>query len=160
MAISLRPFEHTDMDAVVALSLRAWAPVFVSIEEVLGDELFEFFYKGDWRRSQEADVRAACAEHTTLVADDDERVVGFTVVSIPEEGNEGEIYMLAVDPDAQQGGLGSRLTEAGVELIRRAGKAVAVVGTGSDPGHAPARATYEKAGFTAWPSHRYYRLLD
>ena len=27
-------------------------------------------------------------------------------------------------------------------------------------GHAPARATYRKAGFTAWPSEQFYMLLD
>jgi hypothetical protein len=33
------------------------------------------------------------------------------------------------------------------------------IGTGGDPGHAPARRTYEAAGFTPLPLVRYYRLL-
>jgi hypothetical protein len=37
---------------------------------------------------------------------------------------------------------------------------LAIVATGGDPGHAPARRTYEKAGFTPLPLVRYYALLD
>ncbi|MET0563631.1 MAG: GNAT family N-acetyltransferase, partial [Gaiellaceae bacterium] len=36
---------------------------------------------------------------------------------------------------------------------------IAVVETGGDPGHAPARAAYEAAGFTLLPIARYFRLL-
>jgi hypothetical protein len=31
--------------------------------------------------------------------------------------------------------------------------------TGGDPGHAPARAVYERAGFTLLPVARYFRTL-
>jgi hypothetical protein len=37
---------------------------------------------------------------------------------------------------------------------------VVVVETGGDPGHDPARAAYETAGFTKLPIARYFRLLD
>jgi hypothetical protein len=37
---------------------------------------------------------------------------------------------------------------------------LAVVATGGDPGHAPARATYERAGFTGCPQVWYARRLD
>ncbi|HJE58634.1 MAG TPA: hypothetical protein K8V84_09005 [Nocardiopsis listeri] len=39
------------------------------------------------------------------------------------------------------------------------GVRVAVVETGGDPGHAPARATYAKAGFTSLPIVRYFKDL-
>jgi hypothetical protein len=35
---------------------------------------------------------------------------------------------------------------------------VAMVETGGDPGHAPARRTYEKAGFGLFPTARYFNL--
>ena len=105
-------------------------------------------------------MRRACAEYHVSVADDGGRVVGFTAVDLPVEGTEGEIYMVAVDPDAQGGGIGLGLTTAAVEQIRAAGKRAAVVGTGADPGHAAARATYRKAGFVPWPSEQFYLLLD
>jgi hypothetical protein len=37
---------------------------------------------------------------------------------------------------------------------------IAVVETGGDLGHAPARAAYRTAGFTLLPIARYFRLLD
>ena len=160
MAISIRALDDADVEAVVDLALRAWAPVFESIRETLGDRLFRYFFGEDWSQHQEIDVRRALGAYEVLVADDDGRVAAYTAIDLPAEGEEGEIYMIAVDPDAQGRGLGTRLTEAAVERIREAGKRVAVVDTGGDPGHAAARATYAKAGFVAWQSHRFYRLLD
>ena len=46
-----------------------------------------------------------------------------------------------------------------VEEMRAAGMKVAVVGTGGDEGHAPARRSYEKAGYTPLPLVRYYQAL-
>lgn len=36
---------------------------------------------------------------------------------------------------------------------------LAIVGTGGDPGHAPARRSYEKAGYIGLPIVRYYKDL-
>src|SRR5215203_729092 len=36
----IRPFDEKDAEAVVDLSLRTWAPVFASLERVLGDDVF------------------------------------------------------------------------------------------------------------------------
>ena len=41
--------------------------------------------------------------------------------------------------------------ELALESQRRAGVAIVMVETGDDPGHAPSRATYERAGFQRWP---------
>jgi len=67
--------------------------------------------------------------------------------------------MVAVDPDYQCHGIGLDLTNFALDQIRAAGKKVAVLGTGGDPGHAPARATYKKAGFTGLPIERFYKTL-
>jgi ribosomal protein S18 acetylase RimI-like enzyme len=67
--------------------------------------------------------------------------------------------MIAVDPDAQRLGIGRLLMDHATEQIRRAGCRLAVVPTGGDPGHAPARALYEHLGFTALPLVRYYKAL-
>jgi ribosomal protein S18 acetylase RimI-like enzyme len=159
MGVMTRPIRDDDVDAIVALSLRAWEPVFASIHETLGDPLFHRFYGDDWRRHQADDVRRACTTYRTTVAEEGGRVIGFTAVDL-REGDEGEIYMLAVDPDAQGAGVGTKLTVEAIAQIRAAGKGVAVVGTGADPGHAAARATYRKAGFIPWPSEQLFLLLD
>ena len=62
----------------------------------------------------------------------------------------GEIYMIAVDPGAQ--GLGvTALTGVAASWLGQSGMLVAMIGTGGDPGHAPARWACEKAGCTAGP---------
>jgi len=67
--------------------------------------------------------------------------------------------MLAVDPDDQNGGIGTALTETATEWLRESGMRVAMVETGGDPGHAPGRRTYEKAGYTLMPVARYFKAL-
>ena len=160
LTAEIRPLRDGDVDAVVTLSLRAWESVFASIRETVGSPLFAYFYGDDWRAHQATDVRRACTTYDAFVAHAGGQVVGFTAVDLPSDSAEGEIYMVAVDPDAQGTGVGLQLTMAAVDHIRRAGTRAAVVGTGGDPGHAAARTIYRKAGFTAWPSEQLYLLLD
>ena len=47
-----------------------------------------------------------------------------------------------------------------VDHMRERGMDIAALGTGGDPGHAPARALYEALGYTALPGVRYLKLLD
>jgi RimJ/RimL family protein N-acetyltransferase len=49
---------------------------------------------------------------------------------------------------------------ASFRRARDAGMDMVMVETGGDPGHAPARAVYEKAGFERWPVARYFKELD
>ncbi len=160
MRVVIRPMQDGDVESIVALSLRAWEPVFASIHDTVGERIFNYFYGGDWRTHQANDVRRACTAYQVSVADADGRVVGFTAVDLKADSVEGEIYMVAVEPDAQGAGVGTQLTLAAVEQLREAGKRAVVVGTGGDPGHAAARATYHKAGFTPLPSEFFYLLLD
>jgi len=67
--------------------------------------------------------------------------------------------MLAVEPDHQAGGIGTALTGFALESLKDAGMTTAMVETGGDPGHAPARRTYERAGFTLLPIARYFKDL-
>jgi GNAT superfamily N-acetyltransferase len=71
----------------------------------------------------------------------------------------GEIAMLAVDPNYQRIGVGTALTTFALGWIKDAGMSVAMVETGADPGHAPARHTYEKAGYRRVPVTRYFKKL-
>jgi len=71
----------------------------------------------------------------------------------------GEIDMLAVDPPHQGLGTSTRLTLLATDWSRRQGMRVAMIGTGGDSGHAPARRTYEKADYTAMPMFGYFKAL-
>ena len=84
---------------------------------------------------------------------------GFVNVAFNEAEHSGEIYMIAVDPRAQRTGIASALTEFALHQMRARGLTLAIVATGGDAGHAPARATYEKAGFTGCPQVWYAKQL-
>jgi GNAT superfamily N-acetyltransferase len=156
----IRPYDDRDAEAVVGLSLRAWEPVFASIEQALGTEIFKLLHP-DWRADQRKAVEDACAAQTirVWVAEAGARAVGFVAVELHPERSMGEIYMLAVDPDYQGGGIGTALSEFALAWIKDAGMVVAMVETGGDPGHAAARRTYEKVGCTQLPIARYFKKL-
>ena len=156
---TIRPFEERDVDEIVALSIRAWEPVFSSFEAMMGSDLYARVHP-DWRRDQAAAVRRALVDNDTWVAEVDGRVEGFVNVVFDDAERSGEIYMVAVHPERQRLGIGSLLTERALEAMRARGIDLAIVATGGDPGHAPARATYEKAGFTPVPQVWYSKLID
>jgi ribosomal protein S18 acetylase RimI-like enzyme len=161
MPSAIRPLEPADVPFVVDFAVRAWEPVFESLEHVLGHDMFEAMHEGGWRPIQARAVEEACtsSEMTTWVADDAGTPRGFVTVQLRPDDREGEIYMIAVDPASQQRGVGAQLTDHAVAWIAEQGMRFAVVATGGDPGHAPARATYEAAGFTVLPLARYYKAL-
>lgn len=157
--MDVRELADGDVDAVVALSLRAWEPVFDSLKAVLGG-LFTAMHP-DWRADQERAVRAACATEgmRVWVADTGGELAGFAAARLDHDEDLGEIYMIAVDPAHQRSGVGSLLTTHALAWMKDNGMRLAMVETGGDPGHAPARRTYERAGFTPLPAVRYFREL-
>lgn len=157
--IVIRPLTEDDLDAVVELSLRAWAPVFASFAKVLGSDIYPRLYP-DWSTGQAKAVREVCAGDHVFVADLAGTVAGFAAVVIRDDDpRTGEIDMLVVDPEQQRQGVGSALIEQSVDHLRRAGVVLVDVATGGDPGHAPARRAYEQAGFTPLPLVRYYKAV-
>jgi ribosomal protein S18 acetylase RimI-like enzyme len=156
----IRPYEDQDADRIVGLSLRAWAPVFASLEDVLGHELFLLLH-GDWRQFQAGAVREVLDDDDIYVwvAESDE-VTGFVATKVTDpERLIGEVWMLAVDPDAQRRGIGTALTSFATERLRETGMRIAMIDTGGDPGHAAARRIYQRADFTRLPIARYWKAL-
>lgn len=160
VSATTRPLDERDVPSVVELSLRAWQPVFASLERALGSRMFSRMHP-DWRADQRRAVEEACAGPRTSVwvAEVEGRVVGFVATRTDEDSRIGEIHMIAVDPDHQRRGIAAALTRLALDELAEAGMTVAMVETGGDPGHAPARATYEQAGFTLLPIARYFRQL-
>jgi GNAT superfamily N-acetyltransferase len=136
---------------VIAFSLRAWAPIFDSIRDVLPDEIF-FRLHPDWRADQAEAVRSSCLseERDVFVAVADGRPVGFVAVALNafHEGL-GVIDIVGVDPDYQRRRIGSRLTGAAIDHMRREGMDIPVVETGGDPGHAPCSGSVRRGGIHA-----------
>ena len=158
--MQIEPYEDAKLEAVVELSLRAWAPVFASIESMMDPEVYREQHP-DWRVTQRAAVEATCGdpEVPVWVALENGRVAGFTALKLHADDRIGEIYMIAVDPDFQRRGIARALTEHALAWFQEQGMSTAMVDTGGDPGHAPARRTYESAGFRALPIARYFKKL-
>jgi ribosomal protein S18 acetylase RimI-like enzyme len=155
---TIRRYAPEDAPRVVELSLDAWAPVFESFRAMLGEELYRRVHP-DWRSDQAASVRQALERNDTWVAVDDGVVSGFVNVVFDADERAGELYMIAVAPEHQRQGVASALTERALDEMRARGLDLATVATGGDPGHAPARRTYERAGFTGAPQVWYAKLL-
>jgi len=158
----IRAFRDSDLESVVEFSLRAWDPIFASLRDLLGDDIFLHLHP-DWQAGQAESVRSSCTNEgrDVFVAVVAGRPVGFVAVALNAYHDRmGVIDIIGVDPDYQRRGIGAQLTEFAVEHMRSHGMEIAVVETGGDPGHAPARAAYEAAGFTLLPIARYFRLLN
>ena len=158
--MQIEPYNPHQLDAVIRLSLRAWSPVFDSIQDAMNADLYRELYP-DWRVSQQKAVEDVCAAEDTnvWVAIDADSTVGFVAVKLDSESSMGEVYMVAVDPDFQGHGIGTALMEFALAWMKDSGMSVAMVETGGDPGHAPARRTYEKMGFGLFPIARYFKKL-
>ncbi len=161
MELHIRPVRDEDVEALVDLSLLAWAPVFQSFEQILGPAIYARLYP-DWRRTQQETVESVCAdaeETPVWVAEVEGHAVGFVAYKPNPEDKTGEVWLLAVHPAYQNQGIGTELNRFALARMQASGLALAVVGTGGDPSHAPARRSYEKAGYTALPLVRYYQVL-
>lgn len=162
MNLYIRPLADDDIADVVNLSLLAWAPVFSSFETVLGTEIYTMIYP-DWQKSQAEMIEKTCREDENViiwVGEVDGRVIGFIAYKLDEQKKQGEVWLLAVHPEYQNAEIGTDLNNFALEQMQAAGMQLAVVATGGDPGHAPARRSYEKAGYTPLPLVRYYKALS
>ena len=161
MKPQIRPFQPLDIHEVVQLSLLAWEPVFTAWQQILGPELYPIAIYPDWRKSQQEVVEHICqdARNITWVAEVDGKVVGFVTYELNDSSKVGEVQLLAVHPEYQNHGIGTELNLFALQKLKEGGMKIAVVGTGGDDGHAPARRSYEKAGYTGLPLMRYYKAL-
>jgi len=131
------------------------------MRELMGGQVFDLHHQPDWRTKQTKDVEAVLADEGTMVwvAERGGAVVGFAAVTLHPDEQMGELTMVAVDPDDQNRGLGTELTNVATEWMRQMGMTHAAISTGGDAGHAAARRTYEKAGYRPFPSVVYFKAL-
>ncbi len=158
--MQIRLMHDDDLGSIVGLSLLAWEPVFHSFEQVLGNKIYTQLYP-DWRVSQSEVVTKACQDEMirVWVAEVEGVVAGFVACTFDHTTKQGEVYLLAVHPAYQNREIGTDLNLFALDQMRENGMKLVAVGTGGDPGHAPARRSYKKAGYTALPLVRYYKAL-
>lgn len=161
MDLQIRPVCNEDVEDLVRLSLLAWVPVFASFEQILGPNIYASIWP-DWRAGQREAIEMVCndGEKTRVwVAELDGRVVGFIAYELHTKDKTGEVQLLAVHPDYQNLGIGTELNTFALQKMKESGMEMARVETGGDPSHAPARKSYQKAGYTALPLVRYFKDL-
>jgi GNAT superfamily N-acetyltransferase len=154
-------FKSEHYAQILALSHKAWAPVFTLMRQAVQTYVYDNFYPKGWDVRQSFDIDAFLRDEgeRVWVALLDDRVVGWVGVRLHEEDKMGEIYILAVDPDVQRKGIATALLDKAHTFMREAGMAMVMVETGDDDGHIASRATYERAGFVRWPVARYFKQL-
>ncbi|OQA46160.1 MAG: Asparagine--tRNA ligase [Chloroflexi bacterium ADurb.Bin325] len=159
MTAHIRPFTPADLDALIALTLAAFEPVFVSFERIDYTDAIGLLQKSG--RKFEFPVEWGLdlqTEQHLCVAEADGKIAGFIAYEFHEDET-GEVYFLAVHPEYQNQGIGTELNLFALDRLKEGGAKLAVVATGGDESHAPARRSYEKAGYTGLPLVRYYKYL-
>ena len=156
----IAPYDPRYIDGIVDLSLRAWAPVFDSMRAVMGETLFLKLYP-DWLAAQRAAVIDTCnsADIRVWVSLAGDQPTGFVAAKMNSESRMGVVDMIAVDPNFQRQHIATALMSTAVAWLKDAGMTLVMVETGGDPGHAPARSTYENLGFGLMPIARYFKVL-
>ncbi len=156
----IRDYQESDREILKDLTLRAWEPVFEGLEESMDPEIYKIFVP-DWQAEQMRSLNTVCDDPAihVIVAEADNKLLGYAAMSFHPEDYLGQIYMIGVDPRHQQQGIGTALMEAGLKIIREAGFSLAMIETGGDPGHAAARAAYERMGFQKYEVARYLKVI-
>ncbi len=156
-----RLYTPIDLTDILELSILAWEPVFAAWLRILGPQLYPVAIYPDWRKGQREEVEKIVADEKmiTWVAVVDSMVTGFVTIELNDTTKIAEVQLLAVHPAHQNHGIGTELNLLALQKMKDAGMRMAVLGTGGDEGHAPARRSYEKAGYTGLPLVRYYKEL-
>jgi GNAT superfamily N-acetyltransferase len=161
MQLLMRHATNDDLAAIVDLSLLAWAPVFASLRQTFSPSAYALLYP-DWERQQRDVVERTCqgGEQTTVwVAEADGTIAGFVAYTLDHGARTGTVELLAVHPTHQGRGIATALNRAALDQMKAAGMKLAGLSTGGDPGHAPARRAYERAGYTPFPNVWYYQEM-
>ncbi len=158
--MNIREYKETDRAALKDITLRAWKPVFQGLEESMDPAIYEVFVP-DWQAEQMRSLNTVCdtEDIQIIVVEIEGRVAGFSAISFHPEDFLGQVYMIGVDPEYQQRGIGTALMEESLNIIKQKGFELAMVETGGDPGHASARKTYESMGFQRIPVARYLKRI-
>jgi ribosomal protein S18 acetylase RimI-like enzyme len=158
--LHIRLVNKNDIDDLIQLTLLAFEPIFNSFAQILGAQIYPVIYP-DWKTRQRDLVEAACKSEkiNVWVAELNGIVVGLIAYELHDNDKNGEVQFLATHPEYQNDGIGTELNNFALQKMQEAGMIMAVVGTGGDESHAPARRSYKKAGYTALPLVRFYKKL-
>lgn len=138
-----------DLESLEIIRQNAFKPVFDSFKSILGETIYEQAQKPE--DLAQKDMLSSLFDEDSIwdtwkVIFDDE-IAGFLSVGIDQKQKVGEIGLNAVDPKFGGNGIGTKMYEFALDIMRKEGMKVATVATGGDPSHLPARKAYRNAGF-------------
>lgn len=146
---SIRIAKQEDMPRLEEVRAAAFAPVFASFRQLLGERIYTIAQQHE--DEAQAGLLTSLIEDASVwklyVAEIDGEIAGFVSVSFDTEKGIGEIGLNAVHPFFSGRGIGAFMYDFVLQEMKHANMKVATVATGADPGHAPARRAYAKAGF-------------
>ena len=149
--VNIREFKRGDADRMISIAPRAFSVwTRLALDKTLPKAGTEDYLKREvnWYINR---ARRKERGFGILVAEEDEDVVGYIVVSVDHVRSEifgfswGQITSLAVDPDCHGRGIGSSLIAAGLDWLKDNGVKYAEVLT--DQNNIAAIRAYENNGF-------------
>ena len=141
------------------IAVKAWTPIRAEFKKLMGDDLYGHFFD-QWQDKKRNSVITKLESGNGYIALVDGEVAGFITYHMDFETKNGEIWENAVDSDYKGMGIGTKLYEFVMIIMKENGMEYITVTTGGDDGHAPARRAYEKAGFEKFlPSVKYFKKL-
>ena len=156
----IRPCEYNDLERVCEIAKNAWSKIFDYMEETFGKDLYNTV-NPNCRDSKTPALNKFFNEHPDwfYVAERNGKVVGFITFTLNFQTTTGTICNNAVDPLCGEKGVGQEMYQVVLERFRAEGMSAAMVTTGGDPAHAPARRAYERAGFKLKTEQIFY-IMD
>ena len=158
----IRPFDASDLTAVVDLTIETFRPFYEDyVHPLMGDEVFAHQH-GSWEQDYRDDVplrHDPSAGRHAAVAVVDDRPVGWVSWETGPKPHHGQIYLLAVAASQRRQQVGRQLCLHAIEAMRADGVQVVGIGTGDDAFHAAARSLYEGLGFTKIPIAGYLKRI-
>ena len=157
--IEIIPFSEEYTTAVAELTVEAWTPIREEYRRLLGDGLYALEFE-NWKEEKTQKVLEMMRSGRGYVALLDGELAGFIHYGISENGISGEIGNNAVSSKFRGQGVAQEMYSFVIEQMKREGVEYATVVTGLDEAHAPARRSYEKAGFDrGLQSVKYYKKI-
>jgi len=151
----IRPLEVDDHAATTHLLTETFRAFFEGYaRRHLGEQVYQHQH-GRWEQDYRDELPTLDApeagRHAAVATLAEGTIVGLISWKVGTKARHGEIYLLAVSPLHQRQHIGQRLCQHAIGHMRADKVEVVQIGTGGDPFHAPARALYERLGFTPVP---------
>lgn len=161
----LRHAEPADQRRIDEIAIACWSPIHASFEALMGPVMYAAVTNrdGQWRQRKTQQIRDHFARtpDCVWVVEDGGQVLAFVTFRLDGDRQVGEIGNNGVHPDFAGHGWGTFMYRHVLRRFREVGLKYALVGTGLDEGHAPARRAYEAVGFDrSVPKVEYWQELD